>query len=426
MIRCTQTKTASKQKHAKMKFTSLAVMAVISNVGCVITARGVNAFKTKKAKKAKPGKGTKNAKKTKSAKTTPPPGPVDDNDVMSVESCNFPTGTFMYSNGCDGNSFAVIFDCEGQYCTYAERMLVVTTNNDEETSLGFRDDLYSCMLAGTFRFPAMADRNEDGSCRLGYSNGIALDEGACGQQYNIKIDVVGNEELMIRFSNDGGKTYYNEDEPRQAKPFLLAGGRRLDLISDLTSGWNFFLDTIDTVVENIIDTVAASFVNLVLNFAKETYTIAEKALNCQNRPNSDFAEVIISISGNCACAASTLASDLVDLLLGDTSVFATLMMNEASKDCISWLSSGCNYLDSKEYEPSSSHELQDGCVRIHNTLCNLCFCSMNLLKFLSHIIQNLTHTCIKRKMTPTLLHGPIAHPSTIQTPFILQLYQQDG
>ena len=144
---------------------------------------------------------------------------ADDTAVLSAESCKFPTGTFMY-RGCGGSNYAVVLECQGEYCTYMERRLVrSSTANNGTASVGFPDDeVVSCTLAGTFVFPAMAettnDENGSSSCRLGYQHGISLDEGTCNQEYKIRIDVGGgdgNPNLMIQFSKDGGKTYYTEN-----------------------------------------------------------------------------------------------------------------------------------------------------------------------------------------------------------------------
>ena len=203
-----------------MKFSPLAIAAALTLVS---------------ATTLKSQKSTKKVGTSSSGVAVPFNVAADDTAVLSAESCKFPTGTFMY-RGCGGSNYAVVLECQGEYCTYMERRLVRSTANNNGTvvSVGFLpDDALSCTLAGTFVFPAMADttpneveENRSPSCRVGYPTGISLDEGTCNskQEYKIGIEVGGddgNPILLIRFSDDGGKTYYNDDEPRMAERMIL-------------------------------------------------------------------------------------------------------------------------------------------------------------------------------------------------------------
>jgi len=303
----------------------------------------------------------------------------DDNALLSAESCNFPTGMFFYSGGCGGADFAVVFDCQGDYCTYVERRMVRSSANDGTASLGFRDDVISCTTAGTFLFPAMADtKNEEeengsssSSCRLGYRKGISLDEGTCDQEYKIRIDVGGDDEnqnLMIRFSKDGGKTYYNEDEPRMAEPVLglmmpydgtgTGLRRRLGFMSGLADlynqGWKSVSDNVNKVIqENIISaTEFDSFINKVLALDEGRTNKMKGALQCQDRSNSDFLRVITSIG--CSCLVTYLSIvpvKFLEIVLQGLTGQPTTVFNDFYKnppptatDCVLWIKEGCTKL----------------------------------------------------------------------------------
>ena len=301
--------------------------------------------------------------------------PVDADDAedtafLSAESCNFPTGTCWYQGGCDGSNFAVVFDCQGEYCTYMERRMMrsSSTANNGTAAVGFRDDVLSCTSAGTFVFPAMAettnDENGSSSCRLGYQHGISLDEGTCNQEYKIRIDVGGddgNPNLMIQFSKDGGKTYYNEEEPRMAEPLgdmMLFRDERTDLQrrlewSDLyDQAWTTISDSINTAMQtNSFPALEfAYFAEKVLDLGYSNWHHMKYELLCGKSDDSEFLRVVTAIG--CACKISyddilpiDFLDDLLDNLTGrpTTACLQTFYKHPPPEgiECVSWIMDGC-------------------------------------------------------------------------------------
>ena len=303
---------------------------------------------------------------------------ADDTAVLSAESCKFPTGTFMY-RGCGGSNYAVVLECQGEYCTYMERRMMrsSSTANNGTAAVGFRDDVLSCTSVGTFVFPAMADttNEENGlsSCRVGYRTGISLDEGTCNsnQEYKIKIEVGGDAEnptLLIHFSKDGGNTYYTDEEPRMAEPvgdLLMLGDdrhyipgrgrqRRLGWADRYNQMWTTISEAVNEAIdENIISTTEfENFVSKVSALDAEQTNKMKASLQCQDRSDLDFFRVITAMGCDCFFTYQSIVPlKTLDLVLQGLTGQPTTVFNEFYQNpkpiatkCVSWIKNGCTQL----------------------------------------------------------------------------------
>ena len=332
-----------------MKFSPLAIAAALTLVS---------------ATTLKSQKSTKKVGTSSSGVAVPFNVAADDTAVLSAESCKFPTGTFMY-RGCGGSNYAVVLECQGEYCTYMERRLVRSTANNGTASVGFPDDeVVSCTLAGTFVFPAMADttneENGSSSCRVGYRTGISLDEGTCNsnQEYKIKIEVGGDAEnptLLIHFSKDGGNMYYTDDEPRMAEPlgnFDLQ--RRLGWTDHYNQMWTTVSETVNNYIdENIISTAEFdSFVSKVSALDAEQTNKMKASLQCQDRSDADFVRVIAAMGCDCFFTYQSIVPvKFLELVLQALTGQPTTVFNEFYQNplplatkCVSWIKNGCTQL----------------------------------------------------------------------------------
>jgi len=146
---------------------------------------------------------------------SPPPPSSSGDEIIMCDIENFlSVTTYEQKSGCD-YTFKVTIGCNADrtLCTYEEESI-------GEKAEG-RSAYDTCTPFNPDSFGMLTYDNEKQQCILGGEKGLELKDkidSNCNVKYNVQIvmDVKDSSTLFLYFSNNGGMSFYNLEEPRVA------------------------------------------------------------------------------------------------------------------------------------------------------------------------------------------------------------------